>query len=360
MKRIWLIAGVLPLLAGCGDEPLTIEELVDDAADLLESEIFTGEEEYTASGSVEALKVPPEMSPPDTSQKLIIPDLGVSARSTGRGTQAAVLPEFLEMKVRREGTVRWLEIGAAPVAVWPHLREFWEQQGFELVLEQPTLGILETEWRNVVQSVGEEDSHRHFTAKREKFRARMEREPSGYANLFVARQSMEVAGLNAEKKVVWKTSVPDPNKEAEMLVRIMEHLGVSRMEGVATLEEEEVVGTVQLDIENIGGVPVLVVEDDFSSVWRQVGAALERSGLYLIDSDRTTGTLVFRYRGRAVEEQGGILLEIHLLQRGKEATMVTAHHHKKSGPLSREITREVLRHVVAAYTLTPRTAAKES
>ena len=360
MRRLGRLCGLTLLLTGCGDEPLTIEELVDEATQVFQDDFFEGEEEYSASGSVEALKVPPQLSLPDTSGQLVIPSLeGVSAKATGRGTQAAVLPEFLEMKIRREGMVRWLEVGAAPIAVWPHLQEFWKQQGFELVVEQPTLGIIETQWRNAVQDTAEVEDSQHFTAVREKFRVRIEREPTGYANLFVTRQSLEVAGLNENNKVVWKSGRPDPEEEAEMLVRIMEHFGASRLEGVATLEEEEVESTVRLDIENISGIPVLVVEDDYSSVWRQVSVALERSGLYLVDTDRTAGTVVFRYRGRGASSDEGLLLEARLLERAQGITLVTAHHHEQSGPLSRTLTREVLRHVVAAYTLTPRSVAQD-
>ncbi len=361
MKRGVLFGGLGLLLAGCGDEPLTIEELVDEATEVFQGEFFEGEEEYSASGSVEALKVPPQMSTPDTSRQLVIPNLsGVSAKATGRGSQSAVLPEFLEMKVRREGLVRWLEVGAAPLAVWPHLREFWEQQGFELVLEQPTLGIMETQWRGAVRDTEEVDESQHFTAVREKFRARIEREPNGYANLFVTRQSLEVAGLSEDNKVVWKSGRPNPEEEAEILVRIMEHFGMSRLEGVATLEEEQVESTVHLDIENIGGISVLVVKDDFSSVWRQVAVALERSGLYLIDVDRAAGALIFRYRGRGATATGdeALLLEARLLERSPGITLVTAHYHDKPGPLPKEITREVLRSVVAAYTLIPRATAQ--
>ena len=360
MKR-WLWVGCLAgMLAGCGDEPLTVEELVGEAADVFESDWFGGEEEYGASQSTEALRVPPQLSLPDTSKQLIIPEFGgVSAKKTGRG-QVAVLPGFLDMKVRREGNVRWLEVGADPVTLWPHLRAFWEDQGFELAQEAPLVGLLETRWREKaddVRALEAEGGSPYYAASREKFRLRMEREPNAYANVFITRQKLEVAGVDTGNTVVWKPGRPNPEREAEMLVRLMEYLGASRVEGVATLEEEEVEDTVGLDLQYIGGIPVLMVEDEYSSVWRQVGVALERSGLYVVDFDRSQGTYVFRYRGGDSADGKGVLLEVHLLAREKDLTLLTVHRHKSKQPVRKELTRSVLRAILAAYALVPRATA---
>lgn len=359
-RRGWTFALALPL-AGCGDEPLTIEELVGDATEAIETGWFEGEQEYGASQSVEALKVPPELSLPDTSRQLVIPELGgVSAKQTGRG-RAAVLPEFVAMKVRREGAVRWLEVGLDPVTLWPHLRTFLLQQGYELISELPVVGVLETRWRerqDALQAAAGQEAGRYYAATREKYRMRVEREPNAYTNVFVAQQEMQVAGIDANQVVVWKPGPPNPDREAEMLVRLMEHLGATRLEGIATLEEEEAVEPVELDLQYISGVPVLLVDDDYSSVWRQTGVALERSGLAVVDADREQGTYVVRYRGRAAPAGEELLLEVHLLAREDRVTLVTAHYHDSDEVLPQQLTREVLRHVVAAYALTARTTAQ--
>ena len=122
--RRWAAAGLAALLlAGCGDEPLTVEELIQDAADAIDTTWFEDEEKYGASYSVESLKVPPDLSAPDVSGQLTVPGLeGASAQLSARRRAAPVLPSFLEMKLRREGTVRWLEVGADPVAAIPNYR----------------------------------------------------------------------------------------------------------------------------------------------------------------------------------------------------------------------------------------------
>ena len=355
--RLPWLAGLALGLAGCGDEPLTIEELVSEAGSVFEGDWMEGEESHSASTSAEALRVPPELELPDTSQQLVIPEIGgVSAKKSGRGA-AAVLPSFLEMKVRREGNIRWLEVGADPVTLWPHLRAFWGEQGFELVRETPVIGLLETGWREKkddIHGLGSQEGPTYYAASREKFRLRMEREPNAYSNIYITRQKIEVAGLDENNVVVWQPADADPERENEMLVRLMEHLGASRVEGLATLEEEDVTGTINLDLQYVGGVPVLMVEDAFSSVWRQVGVALERAGLYVVDADRDQGTYVFRFGVRPGEI---IALEVHLLAREEGLTLLTVHRHKSDQQPGRELTRNVLRAILSAYALTPRAAA---
>ena len=366
--RRWGAAGLAArLLAGCGDEPLTVEELIQDAADAIDTAWFEDEEQYGASYSVESLKVPPDLSAPDVSGQLAVPGLeGASAQLSARRRAAPVLPSFLEMKLRREGTVRWLEVGADPVALWPHLRKFWAEQGYELVAERPIQGLLETGWRehlNDLRPAGTaaDGATGYYAATREKFRLRVEREPNAYVNVYIARYGLEVAGIDAQRNVVWRAGAADPEREIEMLSRLMEHLGGSRLEGVATLEEEEIEGSVGLDLQYIDGTPVLMVQDGFSSVWRQVGVALDRSGLFVLRQDRGAGTYVVRYRGPAAVGAGddGLLLEVHLLGRSERMTLVTAHYHDSDAPLTRGLTREVLQHVVAAYALLPRYREQE-
>ena len=358
MRRAYLVVLILGL-SGCGDEPLTVEELLEEAAVVFDADwLGEGEEEaYGNSQSVKSLEIPPGLSPIDARNQLGIPSLSSASKQRTSRT-LAVLPNFLEMKVRREGTVRWLEVGSDPVTLWPYLRLFFEEQGFELSSEAPLMGVLETRWREspdvlTVASTSQTGAP-YYAASREKFRLRLEREPNAYTNVFMAQRVLTVAGVDAQQTVVWKTGLPDPDREAEMLVRLMEHLGASRVAAAATLEEETAVEVVGMGIQYVGGVPVLAVEDKFSRVWRQVGVALDRSGLFVEDSDREQGLYVIRYWSTALGSEDSIKLEVHLLVRGADQTLVTAHHYGTDEPLATHLTRDVLRHILAAYVLLPK------
>ena len=46
----------------------------------------------------------------------------------------------------RGGTERWLVVKTTPEIAWNTTRKFWMDIGFVLAVEQPTLGIMETDW----------------------------------------------------------------------------------------------------------------------------------------------------------------------------------------------------------------------
>ena len=57
-----------------------------------------------------------------------------------------VLPEFDNIRVERDGDQRWLVINAQPQAVWSKIIEFWRSNGLLLVEQDPTIGIMRTDW----------------------------------------------------------------------------------------------------------------------------------------------------------------------------------------------------------------------
>ena len=46
----------------------------------------------------------------------------------------------------RAGNERWLVVKATPEKAWNTMRKFWTDTGFVLAVEQPTLGVMETDW----------------------------------------------------------------------------------------------------------------------------------------------------------------------------------------------------------------------
>ena len=48
--------------------------------------------------------------------------------------------------IERSGTQRWLVVPQPPEAVWPVVKEFWQELGFLIKIEIPEAGIMETDW----------------------------------------------------------------------------------------------------------------------------------------------------------------------------------------------------------------------
>ena len=50
------------------------------------------------------------------------------------------------MRVERDGDLRWLVVDRAPEDVFPRLVDFWTENGFTVASNNPSAGLIETDW----------------------------------------------------------------------------------------------------------------------------------------------------------------------------------------------------------------------
>lgn len=316
--------------------------------------------DYADAESTNPLEAPPDLVTPDWDESLEIPKTAndrVSALETqGPALGAPVLPEYVDVRVRREGPTTWLEVDSDPVSLWPAIRRFWQDEGYPIGADEPLLGYIETEWKqHTDRAISSETKQESYDITGEKFRTRLERQPNAVTNIFLTHRGAEVAAINKENQILWKPQPPNGERETEMMIRLMEFLGNTRQEAQNKLTGADA-QFLYLDIKDIGGVPVLVVGDIFSRVWRRTGVALDRSGLVVEDHNRNEGTYFIAVDlapiGVPAEQRGNIQkihYEIHLLGKGKQ-TLITVHQvDKEAGVIDPETARQLLKRVVAAY-----------
>ena len=125
---------------------------------------------------------------------------------------------------------------------WNTLRKFWIDTGFVLAIEEPTLGIMETDWAEnradmpsdfLQNTIGKIADVFMATYKRDKFRTRLEvgTEP-GTVDIYVTHRGAEQVPTTyidnkpgAPAGFVWAVMPPNPGLEAEMLGRVMVRFG---------------------------------------------------------------------------------------------------------------------------------------
>ncbi len=322
---------------------------------------FKSDNRYLDSASTNPLEAPPDMVTPDWEQSLEIPKTAndrISALETqGPALGASVLPEFLDIRVRKEGLTKWLEVNTDPVTLWPYLRQFWLGEGYDLAADEPLSGYMETGWKqNLDQSKTVETGQESFDVTGEKFRTRLERQPDSTTYIFITHRGAEVAAINQDNQILWKPQPPNGEREAVMMIRMMEYLGASLEEA-----QEKFAATdnqyLYIDIRDIGGVPILVVGDNFSRVWRRTGVALDRSGLVVEDHNRSKGVyfVTLDQASNTIGDQPTEVnieksfYEVHLLGKG-EQTIVTVHPmSQEEGMLDPELARQLLKRIVSAY-----------
>jgi outer membrane protein assembly factor BamC len=209
------------------------------------------------------------------------------------------------MRVVREGNQRWLVVPMPAEQLWPQLREFWTERGFNLVTDNAQAGVMETDWAEnrakipqdiIRRTVGRVLDTLYDTGERDRYRTRVER--SGETSeVYISHRGMteEYAG-DRKETTVWTPRPADPGLEAEFLTMLMVKLGTKEAaarEVIAKAASAPAVASTRARA--VAGQPALQVDEGFDRAWRRVGLALDRSGFTVEDRDRAGGLYFVRY-----------------------------------------------------------------
>ncbi len=205
------------------------------------------------------------------------------------------------MRVERQGQQRWLVVPMTPEQLWPQVRAFWEQRGFNLVVDDAKAGLLETNWAEnraklpsdlIRSTIGKVFGNLWDTGERDQFRTRVERTATG-SEVYIAHRGLEETYTTERKESTsWRARASDPQLEAEMLTRLMVSLGV-KDEPARTLVASA--PEVPVRARAVSGGTAIEIDDPFDRAWRRVGLALDRGGFTVEDRDRTLGVYYVRY-----------------------------------------------------------------
>ncbi|MBV8658225.1 MAG: outer membrane protein assembly factor BamC [Burkholderiales bacterium] len=269
------------------------------------------------------LDVPPDLNSPEVSGAYAIPGMA-NAKLTPSGQKLiesqAVLPKFDKVRMESAGGQRWLVVGATPEAVWTEARQFWLDQGFALTVDNPTAGLIETNWREerpdlpvggfraaLQRGLGT----LYSTGRTDQYRMRLERgSEAGTTEIYISHRGMEEVFTEKDKSDTrWTERKPEPEREAEELKMLLVRLGVTAdvagqvvatasktPDATATTAAPSAPARATL-VSQADGKHVVQVTESFDRAWRRVGLALERAGYGINDRDRSLGVYYVRPSG---------------------------------------------------------------
>lgn len=263
--------------------------------------------DYKSAQKGTSLEVPPDLTQLSRESRYVVPGGSVSANSYAVGQSLPGVPTAAtavgDVRVERAGNQRWLVVNRPADQIWGPVRDFWQENGFLLAMDQPNLGIMETDWAenrakiptDIIRStIGKVFDGAYSTAERDKFRTRLERSATGGTEIFISHRGMQEVYANREQdQTVWQPRAADPELEAEFLRRLMVKLGAPQVQAAAA-------GNVTPSkpssrVAAVGSQPVVVIDEGFDRAWRRVGLALDRTGFTVEDRDRSQGTYFVRY-----------------------------------------------------------------
>ncbi len=274
----------------------------------------------TAKTKATPLEVPPDLTQLAVDPRYA-PQAGViSATQLQQAPSAAasapvtntVAPTALgDVRLERQGDLRYLSTNIAPDQLWPQLQEFWRERGLALAVDQPEVGVMETVWSEnrakisddiIRRTVGRVFDALYDTGERDKYRMRVERSERG-TDIYITHRGMQEVYVNQLKDTTtWKPRPSDPLLEGEMLSRLMVKLGgkaeaarLATQSGTGAAATTTAAAPARARALTDRPAATLQVDESFDRAWRRVGLALDRSGFTVEDRDRAQGVYFVRY-----------------------------------------------------------------
>lgn len=301
IAQLLVIAAAIATLAGCSSDGKSLD-VPDRRPD------------YQTSKSGNALSVPPDLTSSTIDDSLIVPELNPRASANlsdyqaergdnERVVQESVLAQRDALRIRRDGQRRWLYVEQNAPLLWDRVKSFWTDNGFELPRADPRIGIMETNWLEnradipdgPIRSALKRFLDSVYSAPtRDRFRVRIEPSVDGNgSDVYLTHYGVEEVSTGREGEILlWQPRERDPELEAEMLSRLMVHLGAEeqRAATIAKTDQAEASSAPRSRyVDTADGYRALVIEEPYDRAWRLVGLALDGSDFVIEDQNRAEG-----------------------------------------------------------------------
>jgi outer membrane protein assembly factor BamC len=265
------------------------------------------------SNKIPTLEVPPDLTQLARDSRYQPQSGVISAAALQQGARPAVATEPTKtnvalnvhenMRIDRAGETRWLVTSLPPEKLYPLLRPFWTGLGFGIAIDDPKVGVMETDWAEnranvstdfIRSSIGKFFDSAYSTSERDKYRTRVERTETGSEVFIVHRGMIEVYTTEKRDQTAWQPRPTDHQLEAEFLTRLMISLGSPEAAARTAVAAAKPAPSAP-KVASVPSAVALELGEGFDRAWRQVGLALDRSGFTVEDRDRAAGLYFVRY-----------------------------------------------------------------
>ena len=272
--------------------------------------------DYKKQGEVRGpnLALPPDLITAQADRRFIVQDgtatMSEYSQAVKKSSQMRtnVLTGIPGMKIERDGDKRWLVVDKSAASLYPQIKDFWQENGFLLLIDSPSTGILETDWAEnrtkipqdiIRRTLGKALDSLYDSGERDKFRTRLEVQKPDVTEIYISHKgAIEVPLKDANTTIStrWTVRPSDPELEAIFLTRLMERLGMTQEQAKAQITTTAAAPkTPKAKLIEDGAETRIEMTQSFDRAWRDVGLALDRSNFTVDDRDRSKGIYFVRY-----------------------------------------------------------------
>ncbi|QWE11318.1 outer membrane protein assembly factor BamC [Polynucleobacter sp. es-EL-1] len=273
--------------------------------------------DYKSAGAVRGpnLSYPPDLITAQADRRYIVQD-GTATMSeynaaVNKSVQMRknVMTGIPGMRIARDGERRWLVVEKPATELYPQIKDFWQENGFLLVIDSPSTGIMETDWAEnrskipqdfIRSTIGKAIDSLYDTGERDKYKTRLEVSKPGETEIYITqRGALEVCTTDSTGScisTIWTARPNDPELEAVFLARLMERLGMTQEQAKAQVAVPLGPKTPKAKLIQDGvNTAHIEMAAGFDRAWRDTGLALDRSNFTVEDRNRANGIYYVRY-----------------------------------------------------------------
>lgn len=292
LRNLILLACVISIF-GCSSLP-SLDKVLPDKR-----------KTYQKSKDLPALEIPPDLTVTEGEYAAAIPSdeeantLSEFQRQRAAGTRKAIGGAVLGGG--QSGGEQWLALQGSNADIWPQLNQFWQDKGYLLELNDPELGVMETEWKE-----GEGERHR--------FKIFAEPGESADTIIFLSSERQELL------EGAWLDAAPDAELEKKIIRKISLHFYGTEFEDTGSVADSGSSSSTsaapkevrpKAEILSLGeGKSYLAVPQEYTRAWRETEIVLQRAGYTIQDKSQERGTYNFLYFKPKEEEKKGLLSKL--------------------------------------------------
>jgi outer membrane protein assembly factor BamC len=247
-----------------------------------------------------SLEVPPDLVEFDAESVFDLPE-GFSGDDQTVRSKIPVLAKVDTLQLQGSGDFYWLSVEEPVANLYQQVKNFWALEGYGLVVDEPVIGILQTEW--VYTEEGGRKKNQswwqsllgsgNYSASQDQFTTRIERDPTGRASnrIYIAHRGTEIvqeirAGNQKEDDIGtndWHFRRSEPELEIEMLSRLMIFLGLQNTEVDKQLLQTRLFKPrAVLEFDADEKATFLILQDPYHIAWNRVHHLLQRMNFEIV------------------------------------------------------------------------------
>lgn len=251
------------------------------------------------------LEIPPDLSEQDVESRFDLPE-AFSGDDESVRNKIPVLAKVKSLELQGNGDFYWLNVDEPVDNLYQLIKNFWASEGYRLVVDEPVIGVMQTEWIITEEGASDSDSSwlkslfsdDDLSASQDQYKTRIERDETGQGSrIYIAHRGTEyvyvlqgpdrgqvVSGDDDDN--LWRFRQPEPELEIEMLSRLMIYLGLRKAEveqKVANIKLFAPRAALHVDIEEQS--PFLILNDAYEIAWNRVYHQLERMNFDIVSTE---------------------------------------------------------------------------